>query len=169
MCIRDRDLTINPDFSQIESDQPQVTVNERFEVEFPERRPFFIENANFFSTYSTLVFTRRIVDPEGGIRLTGREGDYGFGSILINDAAPGQNREITDPLYGKKATIAILRGFKDFGNQNRVGFLTTERQLGDGYNRVFSLDARVKFTDNWFTQMQFVGTCLLYTSDAADE
>ena len=152
------DLTINPDFSQIESDQPQVTVNERFEVEFPERRPFFIENANFFSTYSTLVFTRRIVDPEGGIRLTGREGDYGFGSILMNDAAPGQNREITDPLYGKKATIGILRGFKDFGNQNRVGFLTTERQLGDGYNRVFSLDARIKFTDNWFTQMQLVGT-----------
>ena len=48
------------------------------------------------------------MDPEGGIRLTGREGDYGFGSILMNDAAPGQNREITDPLYGKKATIGII-------------------------------------------------------------
>ena len=152
------DLTLNPDFSQIESDQPQVTVNERFEVQFPERRPFFIENANFFSTDSILVFTRRIVDPEGGIRLTGREGDYGFGGILINDIAPGSNREITDPLNGKKANIAIVRGFKDFGNQDRWGFLATERQLGDGYNRVLSLDNRIKFTDNWFTQMQLVGT-----------
>jgi len=53
------DLTLNPDFSQVESDEPQVTVNERFEVQFPERRPFFVENADFFETDSTLVFTSR--------------------------------------------------------------------------------------------------------------
>jgi len=152
------DLTLNPDFSQIESDEPQVTVNERFEVQFPERRPFFIENADFFSTDSNLVFTRRIVDPEGGIRLTGRSGDYGFGSILINDAAPGLNKEAGDPLRGEKANIAIIRGFRDLGEQDRVGFLATERRLEDGYNRVLSLDGRFKFTDNWFTQMQLVGT-----------
>ena len=80
------DITLNPDFSQVESDQPQVTVNQRYEVQFPERRPFFIENADFFSTDSILVFTRRIVDPEGGIRLTGRSGEYGFGSILIKES-----------------------------------------------------------------------------------
>ena len=152
------DLTLNPDFSQIESDEPQVTVNERFEVQFPERRPFFIENADFFATDSTLVFTRRIVDPEGGIRLTGRSDEYGFGSILINDAAPGLNRDSDDPLRGEKANIAIIRGFRDLGEQDRVGFLATERQLGDGYNRVLSFDGRFKFTDNWFSQMQLVGT-----------
>ena len=152
------DLTLNPDFSQIESDEPQVTVNERFEVQFPERRPFFIENADFFSTDSNLVFTRRIVDPEGGIRLTGRSGEYGFGSILINDAAPGLNKEAGDSLRGEKANIAIIRGFRDLGEQDRVGFLATERQLGDGYNRVLSLDGRFKFTDNWFSQMQLIGT-----------
>ena len=152
------DLTLNPDFSQIESDEPQVTVNERYEVQFPERRPFFIENADFFATDSNLVFTRRIVDPEGGIRLTGRSGEYGFGSILINDAAPGLNRDADDPLRGEKANIAIIRGFRDLGDQDRIGFLATERQLGDGYNRVLSLDGRFKFTDNWFTQMQLVGT-----------
>jgi len=152
------DLTLNPDFSQVESDEPQVTVNERFEVQFPERRPFFIENADFFSTDSTLVFTRRIVDPEGGIRVTGRSGEYGFGSILINDAAPGFNRNVDDPLRGEKANIAIVRGFRDLGEQDTVGFLATERQLGDGYNRVLSFDGRFKFTDNWSTQMQLVGT-----------
>ena len=44
------DLTVNPDFSQVESDEPQVTVNQRFEVFFPEKRPFFIENAGYFDT-----------------------------------------------------------------------------------------------------------------------
>jgi hypothetical protein len=152
------DLTLNPDFSQIESDEPQVTVNERFEVQFPERRPFFIENADFFATDSTLVFTRRIVDPEGGIRLTGRSGEYGFGSILINDAAPGLNKEANDSLKGEKANIAIIRGFRDLGEQDRIGFLATERQLGEGHNRVLSFDGRFKLNDNWSTQVQLIGT-----------
>lgn len=152
------DLTLNPDFSQVESDEPQVTVNERFEVQFPERRPFFVENADFFATDSTLVFTRRIVDPEGGLRFTGRAGNYGFGTILINDEAPGLNRDASDPLNGEKANIGILRGFRDISEQDRVGFLLSDRQLGEGHNRVGSLDGRFKLNDNWITQMQLVGT-----------
>ncbi len=58
------DVTANPDFAQVESDQPQVTVNQRLEVFFPERRPFFLENSDFFSTPLDLVFTRRIADPQ---------------------------------------------------------------------------------------------------------
>lgn len=152
------DVTLNPDFSQVESDEPQVTVNERFEVQFPERRPFFVENADFFATDSTLIFTRRIVDPEGGLRFTGRSGNFGFGSILINDAAPGQNRSDTDPLNGEKANIAILRGFLDVGEQDRYGFLVSDRELADGYNRVASLDGRVKLTENWISQFQLIGS-----------
>jgi len=152
------DLTLNPDFSQVESDQPQVTVNERFEVQFPERRPFFIENADFFSTDSTLVFTRRIIDPEGGVRFTGRQGPYGFGAILINDEAPGLNRDASDPLRGEKANVGIIRGFRDISEQSRVGFLLTDRELGDGFNRVASIDGRFKLTDNWITNLQLVGT-----------
>src|SRR5258708_7872115 len=71
------DTTINPDFAQIESDQPQKTVNHSFEVFFPEKRPFFLENSNFFSDtnigiYQTsrILFTRRIIDPTFGPRLT---------------------------------------------------------------------------------------------------
>ncbi len=152
------DVTLNPDFSQVESDQPQVTVNERFEVQFPERRPFFIENADFFATDSTLVFTRRIVDPEGGIRFTGRSGNYGFGSILINDEAPGQNRAVGDPLAGEKANIGIIRGYRDISEQDRVGFLATTRELGDGYNRAALIDGRFRFGENWQTQIEVVGT-----------
>ena len=152
------DVTLNPDFSQIESDEPQVTVNERFEVQFPERRPFFVENADFFATDSTLVFTRRIIDPEGGLRFTGRSGDYGFGGIVVNDIAPGRGRADTDPLAGEKANIAILRGFRDFGEQDRYGFLVSDRKFGDGYNRVASIDGRIKLSENWIGQLQVIGS-----------
>ena len=118
---------------------------------------FFIEKRELFSTDSNFMFTRRIVDPEGGIRLTGREGDYGFGGILINDAAPGLNRAADDPLSGEKANIAIVRVSKTLGIRIEL-VLAAERQLGDGYNRVLSLDSRIKFTDNWFTQLQVIGT-----------
>ncbi|MEX2131860.1 MAG: DUF5916 domain-containing protein [Pseudohongiellaceae bacterium] len=152
------DLTLNPDFSQVESDEPQVTVNERFEVQYPERRPFFVENADFFATDSILVFTRRIVDPEGGLRFTGRTGNWGFGAIMMNDEAPGLNRASTDPLDGKKANIGIVRGFRDLSDQNRVGFLLTDRELLDGYNRIASVDGRFKLTENWVTNIQIVGS-----------
>src|SRR5258708_18301911 len=58
------DFTLNPDFSQVESDDPQVTVNQRFAVFFPERRPFFIENACFFVTPINLFFSRHIAHPQ---------------------------------------------------------------------------------------------------------
>ena len=92
------------------------------------------------------------------MRFTGKSGDYGFGTILINDIAPGLNRSENDPLNGEKATIAILRGFKDISTQDRVGFLVTDRELGDGYNRVASVDGRFRINNNWLTQMQVVAT-----------
>ncbi len=152
------DLTLNPDFSQVESDEPQVTVNERFEVQFPERRPFFVENADFFATDSNLVFTRRIIDPEGGLRFTGRSNGWGFGSIVMNDVAAGKNRAANDPLKDEAAMITVLRGFRDLSGQNRVGVLFTDRQLGDGFNRVLSADGRFKLTPNWVSYIQLIGT-----------
>jgi hypothetical protein len=132
------DLTINPDFSQVESDL------------FPERRPFFIENADFFKpTDATYLFTRRIVDPELGMRVTGRQNGWGFGALLMNDKAPGLNRAENDPLNGEKAQISVIRGFRDLGGQNRIGTLIIDRQLGDGYNRMVGIDGRFYPDDNW--------------------
>jgi hypothetical protein len=152
------DATFNPDFSQVESDEPQVTLNERFEVRFPERRPFFLENGDFFATEAALVFTRRVVDPETGLKFTGRQGDWGIGAMLIDDEAPGQGRPVTDPLAGEVADIGILRVFRDFGDQSRVGMLYTDRQFGDGFNTVKSVDTRLKLNENWSTDIQYVET-----------
>ena len=157
------DLTLNPDFSQVESDDPQVTVNERFEVRFPELRPFFIENADYFTTESLLVFTRRIVDPDAGLRFTGRQGPWGIGTMLIDDQAPGQNRAPGDPLAGQVADIGIFRLFRDISEQSRVGMLYSDRQFGDSYNTVTSVDGRFKLNDNWTTQVQLTDTESLTT------
>lgn len=156
------DFTYNPDFSQVESDQPQVTVNQRFEVQFPERRPFFLENADYFATETPLVFTRRVVDPEVGLKLTGRQGPWGIGTMLINDEAPGQRVAPTDPLYGEDADVSVLRVFRDFGQQSRAGFLHTEREFGDTYNRVSAADTFVRIAENWLTEVLVVNTETLH-------
>src|SRR5215472_3047899 len=107
------DATVNPDFSQIESDEPQINVNQRFEVFFPEKRPFFLENSNFFTSPINLVFTRRIVHPEYGLRLTGKAGPWAVGVMGSDDRAPGETLPPTDPHAGDRATFAIARVSRD--------------------------------------------------------
>ena len=97
------DLTANPDFSQIESDQPQVTVNQRFELFFPERRPFFTENADYFRTPIGVLFTRRIADPRFGTRFTGKAGGWGIGALAIDDQSPGKLAPVGSDVEGKRA------------------------------------------------------------------
>jgi len=150
------DLTVNPDFSQVESDQPQVTVNQRFEVFFPERRPFFLENADYFRTPFNLLFTRRIADPRGGARFTGKIGHYNVGALLIDDEAPGKIAPPGSPLDGERAHFGVLRAFRDIGSQSKVGLMFTERELAGSYNRVGGVDGRIKINDHWVNQFQAV-------------
>jgi hypothetical protein len=152
------DFTYNPDFSQVESDQPQVTVNERYEVQFPERRPFFLENADYFQTETPLLFTRRIVDPEAGVKFTGRQGPWGIGTMLANDEAPGLRLAPTDPLYGEDADVGVMRVFRDFGEQSRAGVMFTEREFGDTYDKSSAADTYIKLTENWLTELLMVNT-----------
>ena len=85
------DFTLNPDFSQIESDRPQIEVNQRFPLFFPELRPFFVEGSEIFEVSApvTVVHTRTIVDPDYGAKLSGKVGRLSLGILAANDAAPG--------------------------------------------------------------------------------
>ena len=148
------DLTANPDFSQVESDQPQVTVNQRFEVFFPERRPFFLENSSYFETPINLFFSRRIVDPQLGARLTGKTGKYAIGALYANDRAPGLAVPDDDPLFGEKSQNAVLRVNRDVGRMSTVGMIYTDTRLQESYNRVGGLDARLSITPNWVATVQ---------------
>ena len=143
------DVALNPDFSQVESDDPQVTVNQRFEVQFPEKRPFFLENTAFFHTPEQLFFSRRIVDPEYGARLTGKLGRWNLGLLGIDDRAAGQTLDPEDPHFGGRAAIAVARVQREFGSQSNIGAMFTDREFAGGYNRVEAIDARLKLNDNW--------------------
>jgi hypothetical protein len=152
------DLTVNPDFSQIESDQPQVTVNQRFEVFFPERRPFFLENADFFNTPINLLFTRRIVDPSYGGRLTAKLGPWSIGTLVANDKAPAELLDAATPAGSDDAVFAGARISRDVGAQSRVGAMFVQRDFAEDTNRVIGIDGRVKWNDNWTSALQAVGS-----------
>jgi hypothetical protein len=152
------DLALNPDFSQVESDEPQVTVNQRFEVFFPERRPFFIENASYFTTPQNLFFSRRIVDPEYGVRLTGKLGRWAIGVLAADDRAPGKLVAASDPLYERRSTNAVLSLQRDFFKDSHLRLFATDRELSSGYNRVASLDTRLNLKRNVFLTAQAVSS-----------
>jgi len=148
------DVTLNPDFSQVESDEPQLVVSERFEVFFPEKRPFFIENAGYFRTPNNLLFTRRIADPQFGARLTGKLGRTAVGALLVDDQAPGRRVPRGHPQEDQRALFGILRVNRDILSRSSVGMVFTNRSFDGGYNRVGGLDARFQINDNWSANMQ---------------
>jgi hypothetical protein len=159
------DATINPDFSQVESDEPQVTSNQRYEVFFPEKRPFFLENSDFFSTPENLLFTRRIVDPQYGLRLTGKVGDWKIGFLGIDDRAPGLVLPTTDPNFGQRAEVFAGRVQRIFdGGSSSVGLMFTRRQFGGNSVNVGSFDTRLKLGHNWIFTGQYMESALQNTS-----
>jgi hypothetical protein len=152
------DVTANPDFNQVESDEPQVTVNQRFEVFFPERRPFFLENASYFETPINLFFSRRIVEPQVGVRLTGKAGPYSVGALFADDRSPGWAVPEGESIAGERSRDAVLRLNRDLGNQSSVGAMYTDSRLLDAHNQVGGLDARVRLSPNWSATLQGVAS-----------
>src|SRR6266853_2900754 len=76
------DFAIKPDFAQVESDQLVVTANQRFPIFFPEKRPFFLEGTDTFSTLVSAVNTRSIIDPDVAVKLSGKKGRNAFGLLV---------------------------------------------------------------------------------------
>jgi hypothetical protein len=161
------DLTANPDFSQVESEDPQITVNQRFEVYFPEKRPFFLENEDYFRTPIDLFFTRNIQDPSAGIRLTGKEGPYSVGLMSSDDRAPGlavprfcpaTSPVCSDDLSGIRSYFTIARVSRDIFRQSTVGAVYTDWECpttGE-FNRIGGVDTRLRFNANWIVEGQAV-------------
>jgi Domain of unknown function (DUF5916) len=147
------DVTLNPDFSQVESDDPQVTVNQRFAVFFPEKRPFFIENAGFFVTPVDLFFSRQIADPQFGGRMTGKVGRWTIGALAIDDRQPGLNQPAGSE-YDTRAVDGVVRVAREFGKQSYIGMFASSRDFADTSNRVVSLDGRATLSKNWVVDFQ---------------
>jgi len=145
--------TINPDFSQVESDSFQVEVNQRFPLFFSEKRPFFMEGLGTFelagvggdAVMRTAVHTRRIVDPLWGAKVTGTAGRMNFALLAAGDDAPGrQLDEEPNPFLGDRKEFAIARGQYSLGRSSYAGALLTDTEFGSGYNRVAGGDVSVR-------------------------
>lgn len=148
-------VTVNPDFSQVEADAPQIDVNERFALFFPEKRPFFLDGTEVFQTPERLVHTRRIVDPSAGMKLTGKVGSLEVGYLGAVDESPvASGRSDSD------AAFNLLRVRGDLGGGSAVGLLYTDRSLLDGsaHNRVLGADARVLLGSGHSLNAQLAGS-----------
>jgi hypothetical protein len=145
--------TANPDFSQVEADVGQVTVNERFALFFPEKRPFFLEGLEQFDSPNALIYMRRVQDPVAGVKLTGKAGTTAIAYLAAVD-----NVDDVHPVYN------LLRLRRDLGRSSNVGLVYTDRVHGDDYNRVLGFDTRLIWRTIWFSDAQIVGS---WTRDAA--
>ncbi len=139
------DATINPDFSQVESDVAQIAANTRFALFFPEKRPFFLEGVDLLQTPIQAVYTRTITDPSWGLRGTGKIGDSSYTVLVGHDQGGGsvilpgpQFSDFAPQDFGSFVGIARLR--HDFG-ASFGGLLATDREIsGGGHNRVIGPD-----------------------------
>jgi len=160
------DATVNPDFSDVESDQPQFTVNQRYPVYFPELRPFFLENANYFSTPIDLIYTRNIVHPEYGVRVTGKIAHTNLGFFAIDDRQPGEAEAQTDPLYRHRAKVAVGRVSQDLGEGSSVGLIYTDEEFGGGWSRIGGADFVARLNKSWTVMGQMVESSTMGNLDS---
>ncbi|HSD72441.1 MAG TPA: hypothetical protein VLE54_06610, partial [Thermoanaerobaculia bacterium] len=134
----------------IESDVAQIGANERFALFFPEKRPFFLEGIELFSTPIQAVYTRTITSPRWGARGTGKIGHTAYTALIVDDRGggsvilPGPNSsDLADQEFRSIAAVARVR--HELG-QSFISFLATDREIrdsdGGGYNRVFGPDFR---------------------------
>ena len=136
------DFTLNPDFSQIESDRPQIEVNQRFALFYPELRPFFLEGAEIFNVFGPINFvhTRTIRDPDWGAKITGKVGRTSVGFLAANDAAAGSVAGLAGPDGDAAANVVIGRARYDLYAESHIGAMVTNRDFLGGYSRMALAD-----------------------------
>ena len=164
--------TFNPDFSQVEADVAQLAVNRRFALFFPERRPFFLEGADFFLTPLQTVFTRTITNPDGGVKLSGNESGHSGGAFVVRDASTSflfpSNQGSTSDILDQETTAGVARYRRDIGETSYVGALYTGR-AGSGYdNHVYGIDALGQFSGSNTLRVQYVRSSTDYPDALAE-
>ena len=166
-------LAINPDFSQVEADVAQLDVNNQFALFYPEKRPFFLEGADYFSSPIDAVFTRTVADPDVGAKLTGKRGRHTYGAFAAQDAitnllfpsAFGSDSELLE----QDNTAFVGRYSFGFGSASSVGALFTSRDGDDYANTVGGFDLNWKINDQHTIQAQYLASSTEYPAGIVEE
>lgn len=164
------EATVNPDFSQVESDAARIDVNETFALSFPERRPFFQEGSELFETWLDVVYTRSINAPIAAAKTTGRFGRTNVAYLTAVD-------EKTPMLlpFEEESTILdvgqsfsnIVRARHSFGTNSFVGATLTDQQYTQigGAGSVASADAKIQLWKNYRLETQIAVSRIAEPSD----
>jgi hypothetical protein len=139
------DATLNPDFSQIESDVPQLEINNRYALSFPEKRAFFLEGVDLLSTPVRAVYTRSITSPAWGLRATGEAGASAYTVLVAEDRGGGavvlpstEGSSFAPQDFRSRVLIGRVR--TTFG-RSFGGLLLSAREVEEGgHNRLFGPD-----------------------------
>ncbi|MGE5198516.1 MAG: DUF5916 domain-containing protein [Rhodospirillaceae bacterium] len=158
--------TINPDFSQVEADAAQLDVNQRFTLFYPEKRPFFLEGIDYFTTPIQAVFTRTVVDPYYGAKLTGKQGGNAIGLFATRDSRNNlvlpSNAGSAEASLDEDVSTVVGRYRRDVGTSSTIGALYAGRE-GSGYhNRQFGADLFWRPTQSDAIRVQYIRTDTQY-------
>ena len=150
--------TLNPDFSQVEADATQLNINNNFALFFGERRPFFVENADYFSSNLNLIYTRNINAPDYGAKITGRVDKHSIGFFVANDQTtgfivPGNLGSSVAQLEETSVNVASRYRY-DYSDNLSVGMVSTLRTSESYQNLVFSLGLRYRLSENDTVRVQ---------------
>ena len=164
--------TLNPDFSQVEADAPQLDINEPFALFYPEKRPFFVEGADYFAALENIIYTRTIRDPAWGVKLTGKEGANTIGTYVVQDQITNlifpSSQSSSSASLDRRNYSTVLRYKRDFGSRYTVGLLGTSREGVQYFNRVLGFDLDFKFTRTNQIQLLALGSSTRYPQEISD-
>jgi uncharacterized protein DUF5916 len=140
--------TYRPDFAEVEADATKLVLDPRSAVSYPEKRPFFLEGLEQFSTPSSLVYTRAIESPIAATKLTAKSGALSVAYMSALDEEQSSVTGTGHPLFN------ILRVQRDIGGQSVVGSTFTDKEQGGAYSRLASVDSRLTFDKVYSLQFQ---------------
>jgi len=163
--------TVNPDFSQVEADVAQLDVNQRFALFYPEKRPFFLEGIDYFVTPIQAVFTRTVVDPYFGAKVTGKQSANAVGVFVTRDSVNNlvfpANEGSSEASLDEDVTTVVGRYRRDIGSSSTIGALYAGRE-GDGYhNRQIGADLFWRPTQSDAFRVQYIRTETQYPEAVA--
>ena len=144
--------TVNPDFSQVESDIGQVNFDPRENIFFPEKRPFFLDGLEQFATPNDLIYTRRIVVPVASAKLTGKMGGTSVALLSAIDDRASSVDQATQPF------VNMARIQRNIGTHSRAALVYTNRLDGDVSNHVVGGDLSLVFRNLYRLQLQLAGS-----------
>jgi len=145
--------TYRPDFAEVESDATQVSFDPRNALQYPEKRPFFLEGLEQFNVPNNLVYTRQIIAPIGAAKITGKVGGVTMAYMTAqDDEGSGATGGGGHPIFN------ILRMQEDIGAASQIGLVATDREAGGTYNRVAGIDSRLTFGKIYTLALQGAGS-----------